>query len=114
MAEQLTRKGTRRLPVEDSSSPITLFSPFKSPESTNNQQFYNNEYIVVLKKGTSADEFSNHRHWAADIHASRLAKRGFNGTTGLRYTYDFEGFKGYSGSFDDDTINEIATSSQVR
>ena len=67
-----------------------------------------------MKDGISAADFSNHRLWAADLHASRVAQRGFTGPTGLMYAHELGDFKAYSGSFDADTIKEIAKSNQVR
>jgi hypothetical protein len=80
----------------------------------NQKDVIKDAYIVVMKDGISAEEFSNHRLWAADIHTSRLAKRGSSDISGVKYTYDIGNLKGYSGSFDADTIKEIASSSQVR
>src|SRR5438045_9169033 len=70
----------------------------------NQKDVIKDAYIVIMKDGISEAEFSDHRLWAADLHASRLAKRGFSNTTGMKYTYDFANFKGYSGLFDADTI----------
>jgi hypothetical protein len=72
-----------------------------------------NSYIVVLNSDISATAFASHRAWANDLHSSSLAKRGDIGLAGVRHTYNFGGLKGYSGSFDNETIAEISARSEV-
>ncbi|KAL7272639.1 hypothetical protein RUND412_004540 [Rhizina undulata] len=72
-----------------------------------------NAYIVVLNENISESDFSAHRLWAADLHASSLARIGDTGTTGLKHTYSLGSLKGYSGTFDKATIDEIATRTEV-
>lgn len=70
-------------------------------------------YIVVLKNGISASEFAAHRAWANDLQSSALAKRGDTGHSGLKHTYNMGKLKGYSGTFDQQTIEEIKKRSDV-
>jgi|SRR5690606_6306198 len=73
-----------------------------------------NSYIVVLKDSVSDAEFQSHRLWAVDSHSAALAKRGDLGTRGLKHTYNLGKLKGYSGSFDKETIAQIASRPEVR
>jgi len=83
------------------------------PNHPETLEFAKDSYIVLMKGGISAEEFSKHRLWVVDIHASRLAKGLCHDTTGLKYIYDSDDFKGYSGSFDADTIKEIENNGLV-
>ncbi|KAI1911198.1 Secreted subtilisin-like serine protease sub5 [Ophidiomyces ophidiicola] len=70
------------------------------------------QYIVVMKNDVSAESFSSHRSWVADMHHSDLTKRSLVGH-GIKRTYDFHSMKGYSGVFDKKTIKEIAKNPNV-
>ncbi|KAI1386784.1 subtilisin-like serine protease pepD [Hypoxylon trugodes] len=59
------------------------------------------KYIVSLKPGVSIDL---HLGWVRDVHRRSISRRD---TAGLEKTFGFEGFSGYSGEFDDDTIAQI-------
>ncbi|KAI1912735.1 subtilisin-like serine protease [Ophidiomyces ophidiicola] len=68
-----------------------------------------NSYIVVMKDDVSSQDFDSHRDWVANIHHERLARRGSTDVGGMRFTYKFDGaLKAYAGSFDKETIQEIA------
>lgn len=71
-----------------------------------------NEYIIVMRNGVSATAFSSHRAWVADIHHSNITRRGLP-RHGIHRTYDFHQMKGYSGTFDEDTLREIAQNPDV-
>ncbi|KAA8909453.1 alkaline proteinase [Sphaerosporella brunnea] len=72
-----------------------------------------NSYIVVLNDDISPSAFDAHRAWANDLHSSSLAKRGDHGLAGLRHTFNMKKLKGYSGSFDNETIAEISGRPEV-
>ncbi|EER23662.1 subtilisin-like serine protease [Coccidioides posadasii str. Silveira] len=73
-----------------------------------------NGYIVVMKEGTSTQDFDAHREWVASVHHERLARRGSTNVGGMRHTYNFnQGFMGYAGTFDEETIQEIANRDDV-
>lgn len=70
-------------------------------------------YIVVLKEEVTANDFAAHRAWANDVQASSLAKRGDRGHQGLKHTYNMKKLKGYSGTFDKETIAQIKSRADV-
>ncbi|KAF8541510.1 serine proteinase [Trichophaea hybrida] len=65
-------------------------------------------YIVVLNSNISSSALSTHQSWAT----TRLAKRN-TGLSGLTHTYNLGELKGYAGSFDKETIEEIAKREEV-
>lgn len=69
-------------------------------------------YIVVLHPNISTQAFSNHREWATRLHAKHNAKRDTQ-NKGLGHLYDFGSLKGYSGTFDTETIREISARAEV-
>ncbi|KAI1905608.1 hypothetical protein LOZ39_004249 [Ophidiomyces ophidiicola] len=72
-----------------------------------------NSYIVVMKDGTSSSDFDSHKNWAARVHRGNLAKRGSSDFAGLKFSFDIEGWRGYSGKFDSETIKEIVNHANV-
>ncbi|KAL2149830.1 hypothetical protein VTH82DRAFT_7506 [Thermothelomyces myriococcoides] len=87
--------------------------------SSSNAEVVPNSYIIKFKKHVDESSASAHHAWIQDIHASReqvrqdLKKRGqvpmlddvFHG---LKHTYKIgEEFLGYSGHFDEETIEQV-------
>ncbi|EEP78131.1 predicted protein [Uncinocarpus reesii 1704] len=70
-------------------------------------------YIVVLKKSVSSLDFDSHLAWAANIHHENLSKRGSMTAGGLRHVYRINGWYGYSGSFDRETLGAILENDDV-
>ena len=71
-------------------------------------------YIVMMKDSLSTKDFDSHRDWVTNLHRKRLARRGDNKFGGIKHTYKFPtGLKGYAGSFDEESIQEIAKRSDV-
>lgn len=66
-----------------------------------------NKYIVTLKETADVE---SHLAWAKDIHARSLGRRDLSG---VEKTFNISDFNGYSGSFDDATIEEIKASDAV-
>lgn len=65
-------------------------------------------YIVTLKDGTNTD-VDSHIRWVKGIHARSINKRGARGVS-----HEYKGnFKGYAGSFDDNTVAEIRKHADV-
>ncbi|KAM6537679.1 hypothetical protein FALCPG4_003587 [Fusarium falciforme] len=63
-------------------------------------------YIVTLKPDAKASELTSHLKWVDDVHKRSLSKRDTD--NGVERTYDGKyGFKGYAGTFDKETIQEI-------
>ncbi|RVD82442.1 uncharacterized protein DFL_006869 [Arthrobotrys flagrans] len=91
-------------------------------------------YIVVFKKGVDSEAVDAHQSWIQKTHASSLKKRSqvplggkpsssFLNTVvddvetvvgGFKHSFDIAGaFKGYSGSFDEDTLDLIRSHPDV-
>lgn len=68
------------------------------------------KYIVTLNPGAAVSELESHLAWVSDVHARSLARRD---ETGVEKTYNFSDFSGYSGNFDDATIEEIKLNPDV-
>ncbi|KAK3365217.1 serine protease [Lasiosphaeria ovina] len=87
--------------------------------SASNAEVIPNSYIVKFKKHVTESSASNHQSWIQQIHASRenermdLRKRGQSSLVddvfrGLKHTYKIgQGFMGYSGHFDEETIEQV-------
>lgn len=75
-------------------------------------QIVPDNYIVVLKKSVSASQARAHASWADGLHASRIGRRDDTGLEGVKNKYNTV-FKGYSGSFDEETIAVIEESPEV-
>ncbi|KAJ5783290.1 hypothetical protein N7457_005064 [Penicillium paradoxum] len=69
-------------------------------------------YIVVMNDGVSTAEFDKHRTWAASVHA-RVTRRN-SGKTGPGKHFNINGMKGYSGTFDESAIKDIANDPAVK
>nr|AAT65816.2 alkaline serine protease [Penicillium nordicum] len=69
-------------------------------------------YIVVMNDGVSNAEFKTHRDWAANVHA-RITSRN-SAESGPGKHFDINGMKGYSASFDDRIVKDIASDPAVK
>ncbi|KAL1849396.1 hypothetical protein Daus18300_013278 [Diaporthe australafricana] len=65
------------------------------------------KYIVTLKETADVE---SHLGWVKDVHARSLGRRDL---AGVEKTFNISDFNGYSGSFDDATIEEIKASDAV-
>lgn len=72
-----------------------------------------NSYIVVMKNSVSSADFDSHVTWATNLHHEKLSKRGSTTTGGLKHVYNINGWYGYSGSFDRETLDEILKNENV-
>ncbi|KAF8249123.1 subtilisin-like protein [Wilcoxina mikolae CBS 423.85] len=70
-------------------------------------------YIVLLKPETTAEEFQAHQVWATNLHHRRLSRRDDSSLAGIKRKWHFGKMTGYSGSFDNATIEEIKARSDV-
>ncbi|KAF4991745.1 hypothetical protein FGRMN_7635 [Fusarium graminum] len=68
------------------------------------------KFIVALRP-TDVD-LGLHARWLSDVQEQSLARRGIE-SSGVEKTFSFPGFQGYSGSFDDETIQIIKANSSV-
>jgi cerevisin len=85
-----------------------------------------NAYIIKFKKHVGEAAASDHHSWVQQIHSDRtearleLRKRGLDTLTddvlrGLKHTYKIsESFLGYSGHFDEETIEMVRRHPDVR
>ncbi|VZI11871.1 unnamed protein product [Fusarium fujikuroi] len=81
------------------------------PTDRDNKGPGSSNFIVALKPTANAD-LDLHARWVSDVHGQALARRGVE-SSGIDKTFSFPGFKGYSGSFDEDTIQIIKANSSV-
>ncbi|GKT43010.1 alkaline proteinase [Colletotrichum spaethianum] len=73
-------------------------------------QTVDGSYIITLKNTVSPDRLTSHLSWVNNVHSRSLDQRQF---TGAERTYSFSSFLGYSGKFDDATIEIIKNSPDV-
>ncbi|KXG51322.1 Peptidase S8/S53, subtilisin/kexin/sedolisin [Penicillium griseofulvum] len=69
-------------------------------------------YIVVMNDDVSDADFQSHRDWAAAVHA-RLSN-GKRGISGPGKKFDINGMKGYTATFDERTVKDIASNPAVK
>ncbi|KAJ4004005.1 hypothetical protein NW752_010913 [Fusarium irregulare] len=67
------------------------------------------KFVVALKP---TDDLDLHARWVSDVNKEALTRRGVE-SAGIDKTFSFPGFKGYSGSFDEETIKIIKANSTV-
>ncbi|KAI1943052.1 hypothetical protein LOZ66_000747 [Ophidiomyces ophidiicola] len=70
-------------------------------------------YIVAMKGNVNDLDFQSHTASIASIHHENLAKRGSSSAGGLKFVYNVHNWKGYSGSFDEDTLRQILNDPKV-
>lgn len=68
-------------------------------------------YIVVMNEGVSDADFNAHRE-AVGTTASRMS-RGQRVGSGMNQPFDINGMRGYSASFDDAIVRDIANRPEV-
>lgn len=91
-------------------APAVLGLPTMAPS---NATTVPGKYIVILKPEVKTPIFDDHMAWVTEVHARRLGKRETD-TAGVEKTWtDTDSFKGYSGEFDEDTLDEIMHSDEV-
>ncbi|KAG8406400.1 hypothetical protein J3458_021233 [Metarhizium acridum] len=84
---------------------LSAAAPVDSRASSN---VIEGSYIVKLKDNVAADE---HISWVSGIHARRNVNDDF---AGIQHEYNSPAFRGYAGHFDQQTIEEIKSSSEAR
>ncbi|KAH7362344.1 cerevisin [Plectosphaerella cucumerina] len=86
--------------------------------SSANAEHIPDSYIIKFKEHVSESGASSHQSWVQDLHAKKdderleLRKRGQEPIVetvfeGLKHTYSLSGFLGYSGHFDEATIEAV-------
>jgi len=71
------------------------------------------KWIITLKPDADIATVQSHMLRVRDIHTRNLARRGLEETGGVEKEYGFGSFKGYSGEFDDATIEELKAMDEV-
>lgn len=72
------------------------------------------KYIVQLKADTDVNSIASHHNKVRQIHARNLARRNTEDvSTGIEREFHLGDFKGYSGSFDDATVEELKALPEV-
>lgn len=71
------------------------------------------KYIVQLRPGTDVAAIMAHHNTVREIHARNLARRQEESSVGVEREYNFGGFKGYAGSFDAATAEELKALPEV-
>ncbi|KAI1933253.1 hypothetical protein LOZ66_006544 [Ophidiomyces ophidiicola] len=79
----------------------------------NKKDIIPDSYIVVMKESVSPSSFDTHITWATNVHNGTIAKRGSTAAGGMKYVYRINGWHGYSGSFDRETLNKILQNADV-
>lgn len=83
--------------------------------SASNAKAIPNSYMIVFKKHVTEKTALNHHSWVQDLHLTykkELKKRGQASLQetiyeGLKHTYNIPGMLGYSGHFDEETIEQV-------
>ncbi|RYP62686.1 hypothetical protein DL771_009627 [Monosporascus sp. 5C6A] len=68
------------------------------------------KYIVQVKPELTETDFESQIQWVADVHKRSISRRD---TAGPEKTFSFDGFKAYSGEFDDHTVALIKANESV-
>ena len=73
------------------------------------------QYIIVLNKDVSTDDFLAHQDFVVNKFAASISKRAeeVSPEAVFTHTYSLGNLKGYAGHFDDATIEEIASRPEV-
>ncbi|EEP79731.1 conserved hypothetical protein [Uncinocarpus reesii 1704] len=79
----------------------------------NKRNIIPNSYIVALKEDVPEHDFDAHMAWVSNVHSASVAAAGSASTSGVKFTFKINGWKGYSGSFDDNTLNELLANENV-
>ncbi|KPM41692.1 Alkaline protease 1 [Neonectria ditissima] len=81
------------------------------PAPASEPQLIPGKWIVALKPEVASD-LDLHTRWVSDLHARSIERRD-DGVSGVDKTFDFPGFAGYSGSFNDETLEAIRANPNV-
>lgn len=87
-----------------------LAAPAPAPAALQHGSVVPGTYIVKVRPELPEAEFESQVQWVSDVHKRSLGRRD---TKGLRKTFSFNGFKAYSGEFDDTTIELIKANDTV-
>ena len=93
--------------------PFTL-APLMAP-NVPQANLIEDRYLVVMKKDIDQSSFTQH---VDALHANFLSGEANHDSLlandgGLRHVYDIEGFRGYAGTFEEETINILRAQPEV-
>ncbi|KAE8146064.1 subtilisin-like protein [Aspergillus avenaceus] len=94
--------------------PAVLGAPVQ--ETRRAAQTIPGKYIVTFKSGIDDAKIQEHTTWATNIHQRSLERRGASAgdpPSGIERKYKINKFNGYSGSFDEATIEQIRGNADV-
>lgn len=83
-----------------------------SPVPQSPQPQIKGNYIITLKSGLSTRDVDAHMSWIDNVHKRSIGARDLD-LPGVKDTYQAGSFKGYSGSFDDATIEALRNNPEV-
>lgn len=112
------------LALQTAASPVITYKQDAPVISAANAVEIPDSYIVVFKEHVTSTLASLHHEWVQEIHSlnekNELRKRSQEPligscSNGLKHTYNIPGgLLGYSGSFDDEVIEQIRSHPDVR
>ena len=82
-------------------------------EPRNAEDAIPDSYIVVLKNQMSNRDFDSHISWVEGLHRTSIEKQNGPSLGGLKFKYDIHGWKGYSGSFNRESLEQILENENV-
>jgi len=94
---------------------LTFGNPIPSSTSTSaDADIVPDSFIIVLKDGVSSAEFNTHTEFVSQLHNQSITQQKTS-LAGLKQTWSiYDNFKGYAGQFDQATVDQIATRTEVK
>ncbi|KAI8344874.1 serine protease [Choanephora cucurbitarum] len=97
--------------VSPSSFSEGTVAPLYAPMET---EAVRGSYIIVLKNNLSEEQVQSHAEWISSMSAARAFNSGdYLEEQGINHVYEMPNFKGYSGRFDQHTLDAIRQSEEV-
>ena len=101
-------------PILGAAVPASIESPISNAAvSAKAGETIPDSYIVFLREGISHERFESHQRWAQTKHESRSSRRDDSNLVGIHQGFDLSGLYGYTGTFDNSTLEEIKQSEDV-
>ena len=83
-----------------------------APVESRNATIIPGKYIVTLKHGITKRDVDAHLGWVNEVHERSRGRPG-GADSGLKKTYETDRFRGYSGAFDEATVEAIKNDPMV-
>jgi len=103
---------TRFFAIAAAAAPLFESTAALALRATNDNETVPGKWIIQLKPDTDIASIAAHHNKVRDIRARNLGRRDVDCEDGER-SFDFGSFKGYAGSFDDKTIEELKAMPEV-